>query len=203
MLLRARSADITLSFVFIFAFACCWSAEPGLGGRHGGGDDGFGAGRRVADGRGVESAGPGHRTHHPAHGDCIAAASFVVFPIVLGVVHAEQSDDWLNAWSIRCGSLRRAADRLGERPLALLALPASLPKRRWRRSSSWSRCALLAVGVARMLAVPVFLTLFVMGVLLAFDERQKSLSYTDCPKATGCWPSSSLSSSAPRCPGRI
>ena len=36
-------------------------------------------------------------------------------------------------------------------------------------------------GLARMLAVPVFLTLFLMGVVLAFTDRKKSLSYTELP----------------------
>jgi NhaP-type Na+/H+ or K+/H+ antiporter len=46
-------------------------------------------------------------------------------------------------------------------------------------------CALLAVGVARMLAVPVFLTLFLMGVLLASRDRQQTLRYTQLPE--GHW----------------
>jgi Kef-type K+ transport system membrane component KefB len=46
-------------------------------------------------------------------------------------------------------------------------------------------CALLAVGIARMLAVPVFLTLFLMGVLLASRDRQQTLRYTELPE--GHW----------------
>ena len=36
-----------------------------------------------------------------------------------------------------------------------------------------------------MLAVPVFLTLFLMGAVLAFSDRHKSLSYTNLPE--GHW----------------
>jgi len=110
-----------------------------------------------------------------------SAASFVVFALVLGVVHAEFSDDWLNAlvhplWVI-AGSLLIAwlvsrfaiavARRLAKRSLAqVFVLVAS---------------ALFAVGVARMLAVPVFLTLFLMGALLAYDDHEKTLHYTALP----------------------
>ena len=45
--------------------------------------------------------------------------------------------------------------------------------------------ALLAVGVARMLAVPVFLTLFLMGVILSLRDEAKILSYTSLPE--GHW----------------
>jgi hypothetical protein len=73
----ARSSDITLSFALIFCLCpAAGRPQPGLGGRHGRGDDGLGTGRRPADGRGIEGAGPGDRTHHPAHG-VGSAASFV------------------------------------------------------------------------------------------------------------------------------
>ena len=56
-----------------------------------------------------------------------------------------------------------------------------LPKKSLAQVFIMVACALLAVGVARMLAVPVFLTLFLMGAVLAFTDRKKSLSYTELP----------------------
>lgn len=60
-----------------------------------------------------------------------------------------------------------------------------LPKRSLAQVFVLVACALLAVGIGRMLAVPVFLTLFLMGVLLASRDRQQTLRYTALPE--GHW----------------
>ena len=110
-----------------------------------------------------------------------SAAAFIVFAIVLGVVHAENSRDWLNAvvhplW-VGMGALLIAW------LIARLALLVAnlLPKKSLAQVFTLVATALLAVGVARMLAVPVFLTLFMMGVMLALIDANKSLSYTNLP----------------------
>ncbi|WP_300453209.1 cation:proton antiporter, partial [Accumulibacter sp.] len=114
-----------------------------------------------------------------------AAASFVVFAVVVGVVHAQYSDDWLNAvahplWVV-VGSLM-----IGWL-MALLArlVAALLPKRSLTQVFILVATALLAVGSARMLAVPVFLTLFLMGAILSFTDQERTLSYTNLPE--GHW----------------
>ena len=83
---------------------------------------------------------------------------------MLGVVHAELSEDWLNAvvhrsgwWPAPCWSVAWALAGAAHRPC--------LAKRSLAQVFVLVACALLAVGIARMLAVPVFLTLFLMGVL--------------------------------------
>lgn len=110
-----------------------------------------------------------------------SAAAFIVFAVVLGVVHAEYSDDWLNAlvhplW-IAVGAFLVAW------LMARLALLVArlLPKRSLAQVFTLVATALLAVGIARMLAVPVFLTLFLMGAMLAFSDAQRALSYTALP----------------------
>ena len=113
------------------------------------------------------------------------ALSFVVFALVLGVVHAEQAGDWLNAvvhplWVI-CGSagLGLACARLA------LAIAARQAKGSASQVFILVAVALLAVGVARMLAVPVFLSLFMMGAALNLADRGKVLAYTRLPE--GHW----------------
>lgn len=113
------------------------------------------------------------------------ALSFVVFALVLGVVHAEQAGDWLNAvvhplWVI-CGSagLGLACARLA------LAIAARQAKGSAAQVFILVAVALLAVGVARMLAVPVFLSLFMMGAALNLADRGKVLAYTRLPE--GHW----------------
>jgi Kef-type K+ transport system membrane component KefB len=184
-LLRAAIGDITLSFLAIFFFAyavvgltLAWAAAA--------------AAVTMASAPAVvlltveESNAQGQVTEriilHTALG---AAAAFVVFAVVLGVVHAEQSNDWVNAavhplW-VGVGSLLIAW--LVAR-LALL-VAGLLPKRSLAQVFVLVATALLAVGVARMLAVPVFLTLFLMGVMLAFRDEQRTLSYTSLPE--GHW----------------
>ena len=114
-----------------------------------------------------------------------SAAAFVVFAVVVGVVHAQHSSDWLNAvvhplW-VSFGAILVAW------PIAALALLVArlLPKRSLAQVFILVATALLAVGVARMLAVPVFLTLFVMGAMLALRDKEKTLSYTSLPE--GHW----------------
>jgi NhaP-type Na+/H+ or K+/H+ antiporter len=113
-----------------------------------------------------------------------SAASFVAFAIVLGIVHAEHSEDWLNAlvhplW-VAVGALLVAWG------LALAGAAHCPPcrKRSLAQVFVLIACALLAVGIARMLAVPVFLTLFLMGILLA-SRPQQTLRYTNVPE--GHW----------------
>lgn len=184
-LLRGTLADISLSFALIFAFALwlvglspAWAAAT--------------AAVTMASAPAVvlltieESRAQGQVTEriilHTAIG---SAASFVAFAVVLGIVHAELSADWLNAilhplWVVT-GSL--LVGGLGA--WLALRIARTLPKRSLAQVFVLIACALLAVGIARMLAVPVFLTLFLMGVLLAATDRQQTLRYTDLPE--GHW----------------
>ena len=114
-----------------------------------------------------------------------SAASFVAFAVVLGIVHAELSEDWLNAivhpfWVV-AGALLVG----GFGTWLALIISRTLPKRSLAQVFVLVACALLAVGIARMLAVPVFLTLFLMGVLLAARDKQQVLRYTELPE--GHW----------------
>lgn len=184
-LLRGTLADISLSFALIFVFALwvvglspAWSAAT--------------AAVTMASAPAVvlltieESRAQGQVTEriilHTAIG---SAASFVAFAIVLGIVHAELSADWLNAvlhplWVV-AGAILVGGLGAG----LALRIARALPKRSLAQVFVLVACALLAVGIARMLAVPVFLTLFLMGVLLAATDRQQTLRYTDLPE--GHW----------------
>ena len=62
-----------------------------------------------------------------------------------------------------------------------LMIARLLPKRSLAQVFVLVATALLAVGTARMLAVPVFLTLFMMGAVLALRDKDRSLSYTNLP----------------------
>jgi len=113
------------------------------------------------------------------------ALSFVVFAVVLGVVHAEQSGDWLNAvahplWVV-CGGvgIGMLCARLA------LVVAAQQPKGSVSQVFILVAVALLAIGVARMLGVPVFLSLFMMGAALNLADREKVLAYTSLPQ--GHW----------------
>lgn len=184
-LLHATLADIVLSFaaIFVFAYAVvglmpAWAAAA--------------AAVTMASAPAVilltaeESNAQGQVTERIIlHTALSSAAALVVFAIVVGVVHAEYSDDWLNAlihplWVAVGGS---AIAWLMAR-LALL-VAALLPKRSLAQVFILVATALLAVGTARMLAVPVFLTLFLMGALLAFSDGKRTLSYTGLPE--GYW----------------
>lgn len=113
------------------------------------------------------------------------AASFVVFAVVLGLIHGEHSDDWLNAlvhplW-VSLGSLCVGTFAAG---LCLL-VARHLPKGSLTQVFVLVAVALLAVGIARMIAVPVFLSLFLMGAAIAHLDGSKTLAYTDLPQ--GHW----------------
>ncbi|SBT05135.1 Sodium/proton antiporter, CPA1 family [Candidatus Accumulibacter aalborgensis] len=184
-LLRATLGEITLSFaaIFLFAYAVvglmpAWAAAA--------------AAVTMASAPAVvlliveESSAQGQVTERVIlHTALSAAASFFVFAVVVGVVHAEYSDDWLNAvihplWVVVGASI---IGWLMAR-LALL-IAALLPKRSLAQVFILVASALLAVGTARMLAVPVFLTLFLMGVTLSFSDQRRTLSYTNLPE--GHW----------------
>lgn len=182
-LIRSTASDIGLSFFLIFAFShwlvglsLAWAAAT--------------ATVTMASAPAVvllavqESKAQGQVTERIIlHTAVASAASFIAFAGVLGVVHAEHSEDWLNAvvhplW-VSAGALVVAwlATRLG------LSLAHGLPKRSLAQVFVLVATALLAVGIARMLAVPVFLTLFLMGVLLAATDQRQSLRYTELPEA--------------------
>ena len=180
-LLRSTLADIGLSFALIFAFALwlvglspAWAAAT--------------AAVTMASAPAVvlltveESRAQGQVTERIIlHTAISSAASFVAFAFVLGVVHAELSEDWLNAvvhpiWVVTGALL---VGGLGSWLALRIAL--ALPKRSLAQVFVLVACALLAVGIARMLAVPVFLTLFLMGVLLAAFDRRQTLRYTELP----------------------
>ena len=184
-LLRSTLADIGLSFALIFAFALwlvglspAWAAAT--------------AAVTMASAPAVvlltveESRAQGQVTERIIlHTAISSAASFVAFAFVLGVVHAELSEDWLNAvvhpiWVV-AGAL--LVGGLGS--WLALRIARALPKRSLAQVFVLVACALLAVGIARMLAVPVFLTLFLMGVLLAARDRRQTLRYTQLPE--GHW----------------
>ncbi|HEX6734913.1 MAG TPA: cation:proton antiporter [Azonexus sp.] len=184
-LLRSTLADIILSFLLIFLFAFytvglspAWSAAT--------------AAVTMASAPAVvllaieEGQAQGQVTERIIlHTAIAAAASFVAFTIVLGIVHAEQSKNWLNAvvhplW-VGAGALLVAA--LAAR--LALTIAGLLPKRSLAQVFVLVASALLAVGVARMLAVPVFLTLFLMGAVLAARDPHQTLRYTALPE--GHW----------------
>ena len=184
-LLRSTLADITLSFVLIFIFALwlvgltpAWAAAT--------------AAVTMASAPAVvlltieEAKAQGQVTERIIlHTAISSAASFVAFAVVLGIVHAELSEDWLNAivhplWVV-VGALLVG----GIGTWLALRIAKTLPKGSLAQVFVLIACALLAVGIARMLAVPVFLTLFLMGVLLASRDRQQTLRYTELPE--GHW----------------
>lgn len=180
-LLRGALADVVLSFLVIYLFA---SAVVGLAPAWAAAT----AAVTMASAPAVvlltveESKAQGQITEriilYTALG---SAASFVLFAFVLGVVHAEFSSDWLNAvvhplWVVVGGALIAwLVSRFA------LAVARRLPKRSLAQVFILVASALFAVGVARMLAVPVFLTLFLMGALLAFRDQEQTLKYTELP----------------------
>lgn len=184
-LLRGTLGDILLSFLAVFLFALfvvdmmpAWAAAT--------------AAVTMASAPAVvlltveESKAQGQVTERVIlHTALSSAAAFACFALVLGVVHAEQSDDWLNAllhplWVVAGAT---AIAWLVSRFALLVA--RRLPKRSLAQVFVLVASALFAVGIARMLAVPVFLTLFLMGALLAFRDREQTLHYTELPE--GHW----------------
>jgi len=184
-LLRGNVSDIVLSFLAIYFFASlvvglppAWAAAT--------------AAVTMASAPAVvlliieESRAQGQVTERVIlYSSLSSAASFVVFVIVLGVVHAQQSDNWANTLihPLWAGGGACLIGWLISR-LALL-IAGLLPKRSLAQVFVLVAMALLAVGVARMLAVPVFLTLFLMGVILSLRDEAKILSYTSLPE--GHW----------------
>jgi Kef-type K+ transport system membrane component KefB len=114
-----------------------------------------------------------------------SAASFIIFVVVLGIVHAQQELSWVVTLvhPLWAGGGACLIGWLASR-LALV-IAGQLPKRSLAQVFVLVAMALLAVGVARMLGVPVFLTLFLMGVILAFRDEDRVLSYTSLPE--GHW----------------
>jgi len=182
-LLRATAADVALSFVAVLLFA--WGIV-GLGASWAAAT----AAVTMASAPAVvlltveESAAQGQVTERIILHTAIAtAASFVLFTFVLGIVHAELSDDWANAvihplWvAVGATAIAWTISRFA------LAVAGRLPKRSLAQVFVLVAMALLAVGIARMMAVPVFLTLFIMGALLALNDRRQTLAYTALPEA--------------------
>lgn len=184
-LLRSAGSDIALSFIAIFSLALwgvgmspAWAAAT--------------ATVTMASAPAVvlltveEARAQGQVTERIIlHTALSSAAAFVAFAAVLSVVHAEQSADWANVvlhplW-VAVGALLVAttAARL------TLLLAGLLPKRSLAQVFVLIAMAMLAVGVARMLAVPVFLTLFATGVMLGAQDRHQVLRYTTLPE--GHW----------------
>lgn len=184
-LLRGALGEVTLSFGLIFAYAWIviglsggWSAAT--------------AAITMASAPAVvlltaeETQAQGQVTERTVLYTSIScAASFIVFAFVLGFIHAENNKEWLNAvvhpaWVV-VGALLIAW--LAAR--GALAVASVVPKRSLSQVFSLVAWALFAVGIARMLAVPVFLTLFVMGVFLARLDSKQAMAHTDLPE--GHW----------------
>lgn len=181
-LVRSTLSDIVFSFILIFSFALllvglspAWAAAT--------------AAVTMASAPAVvlltidEAKAQGQVTERIIlHTAISSAAALLAFTIVLGVVHAEHSTDWLNALAhplwVALGALLVA----GLSSQLALRMAGLLPKRSRAQIFVLIASALLAVGIARMLAVPVFLTLFLMGILLAAGDRQQTLRYTALPE---------------------
>ena len=184
-LLASALAESALAFVTIFAFALLavglspgWSAAT--------------AAITMASAPAVvlltaqENRAQGQVTQRTLLLTAISCAlSFVVFALVLGIVHAEQAGNWLNAivhplWVV-CGGagIGLLCARIA------LAIAARQAKGSVAQVFILVAVALLAIGVARMLAVPVFLSLFMMGAALNLADRGKVLAYTRLPE--GHW----------------
>ena len=183
-LLRGNVCDIVLSFLAIYFFAYFVGLPPAWAAAT--------AAVTMASAPAVvllvieESKAQGQVTERVIlYSSLSSAASFVVFVVVLGIVHAQQSDNWANTLihPLWAGGGACLIGWLISR-LALL-IAGLLPKRSLAQVFVLVAMALLAVGVARMLAVPVFLTLFLMGVILSLRDEAKVLSYTSLPE--GHW----------------
>ena len=183
-LLRGNVCDIVLSFLAIYFFAYFVGLPPAWAAAT--------AAVTMASAPAVvllvieESRAQGQVTERVIlYSSLSSAASFVVFVVVLGIVHAQQSDNWANTlihplWAGGGACLIGwAISRL------TLLIAGALPKRSLAQVFVLVAMALLAVGIARMLAVPVFLTLFLMGVILSLRDETKILSYTSLPE--GHW----------------
>lgn len=184
-LLRTAAAEAALSFVAIFAYAALLAGlSPAWAGAA--------AAITMASAPAVvlltaeETRAQGQvalRTVLLTSLNC--ASSFVVFAVVLGLIHGEHSQDWLNAVAHPLWVLFGALG-VGSGAAALCLLIARhLPKGSLAQMLVLVAVALLAVGTARMIAVPVFLSLFVMGAAIAHLDRGNTLAYTVLPQ--GHW----------------
>ncbi|MDR2452626.1 MAG: cation:proton antiporter [Candidatus Accumulibacter sp.] len=181
-LLRGSVGDIALSFLAVYSFSCwvaglspAWAAAT--------------AAVTMASAPAVvlliveESRAQGQVTERVMMYSAIgSAASFVVFVAVLGIVHAQQNVTWVTVLvhPLWAGGGACLIGWVASR-LALL-IAGRLPKRSLAQVFVLVSMALLAVGVARMLGVPVFLTLFLMGVILSARDTARTLSYTVLPE---------------------
>jgi Kef-type K+ transport system membrane component KefB len=181
-LLRGSVADVLVSFLAVYAFASFvvglspeWAAAT--------------AAITMASAPAVvmliieESRAQGQVTEHVMMYSALgSAASFVVFVVALGVVHAQQAVTWVTALMhpLWAGGGACLIGWLASR-LALI-IAGQLPKRSLSQVFVLVAMALLAIGVARMLGVPVFLTLFLMGVVLSVSDEARVLSYTSLPE---------------------
>jgi Kef-type K+ transport system membrane component KefB len=181
-LLRGSVADVVVSFFAIYAFASfvvglspAWAAAT--------------AAVTMASAPAVvmliieESRAQGQVTEYVMMYSALgSAASFVVFVVVLGIVHAQQNVTWVTALvhPLWAGGGACLIGWLASR-LALI-IAGQLPKRSLSQVFVLVALALLAIGVTRMLGVPVFLTLFLMGVFLSISDEARVLSYTSLPE---------------------
>ncbi|MDR2789339.1 MAG: cation:proton antiporter [Candidatus Accumulibacter sp.] len=184
-LLRGSVGDVVLSFLAIYGFACfvvglspAWAAAT--------------AAVTMASAPVVvlliieESRAQGQVTERVMMYSALGSAvSFIVLVIVLGFVHAPRNVAWMTALAhpLWAGAGAVLIGALASR-LALL-IAGLLPKRSLAQVFVLVAMALLAIGLARMFGVPVFLTLFLMGVVLSFSDQDKVLSYTSLPE--GHW----------------
>ncbi|MDR3299674.1 MAG: cation:proton antiporter [Candidatus Accumulibacter sp.] len=182
-LLRGSVGDIALSFLAIYWFAYlvvglspAWAAAT--------------AAVTMASAPAVvlliieESRAQGQVTERVMmYSSLASAASFVAFVAALGFAHTHVT--WMSALahSLWAGVGACLIGWLTSRLTLLIA--GQLPKRSLAQVFMLVAMALLAIGVARMLGVPVFLALFLMGVLLSFGDKNRALSYTSLPEGHG------------------
>jgi Kef-type K+ transport system membrane component KefB len=112
--------------------------------------------------------------------------SFLLYTLALSFIHTETGAGWLNVighplW-ILCGSLLIA--RLGAE--IILWMTRQVAKGSLNQVFLLVGAALMATGAARVLALPVFLTLFLLGICLTAYDRDNTLAYTNLPE--GHWP---------------
>ena len=112
--------------------------------------------------------------------------SFLLYTLALSFIHAETGGGWLNVighplW-ILCGSLLIA--RVGAQ--AIMWMTRQVAKGSLHQVFLLVGAALMATGAARALGLPVFLTLFLLGICLTAYDRDKTLAYTNLPE--GHWP---------------
>lgn len=112
--------------------------------------------------------------------------SFLLYTLTLSFIHAESGADWPSVighplWLL-CGALLIAW--LGAR--MILWMTRQVGKGSLHQVFLLVGSALVATGAARVLGLPVFLTLFLLGICLTAGDRQQTLAYTNLPE--GHWP---------------